>query len=52
MVAAGELRYVLLGGQGPGPGGTSSELQTGLQEHGTVVEGVETGALTLYRVSA
>jgi 4-amino-4-deoxy-L-arabinose transferase-like glycosyltransferase len=52
MVAAGELRYILLGGQGPGPRGASSELQAWVQEHGTVVDGVETGGMTLYRVAA
>ena len=55
LVADGDLRYVLLsaGGQGRGgPGGTSSELTAWVQEHGTAVEGVETGGQTLYEVAA
>jgi len=57
MVKDGELRYVLLsgtggGGPGGGPGGTSEALVTWVQEHGTAVDGVETGGATLYRVSA
>jgi 4-amino-4-deoxy-L-arabinose transferase-like glycosyltransferase len=58
MVKAGELRYVLLSGDGGGgfggggPGGTSQALSEWVQQHGTAVEGVETGGQTLYRVSA
>jgi 4-amino-4-deoxy-L-arabinose transferase-like glycosyltransferase len=62
MVKAGELRYVLLSGDGDGgggggfggggPGGTSQALAEWVQQHGTAVEGVDTGGQTLYRVSA
>ena len=58
MVARGELRYALLpgdgGGFGGGPpgGGTSQALSAWVRQHGTVVDGVETGGMTLYRVSA
>jgi 4-amino-4-deoxy-L-arabinose transferase-like glycosyltransferase len=56
MVKNGELRYVLLPATGDGgPGGrgaTSQALSTWVQQHGTKVTGVQTGGLTLYRVSA
>jgi 4-amino-4-deoxy-L-arabinose transferase-like glycosyltransferase len=51
MVADGELKYVLLGGD-RGPGGGSSELSSWVQEHGTAVDDVDTGGMTLYRVAA
>jgi hypothetical protein len=57
MVKDGELRYVLLSGDGGGfgrggPGGPSQTLSEWVQQHGTAVEGVDTGGQTLYRVSA
>jgi 4-amino-4-deoxy-L-arabinose transferase-like glycosyltransferase/putative flippase GtrA len=52
MVASGELRYVLIGGERGGPGGGSSELTAWVQEHGEAVEGLSTQGATLYRVSA
>jgi 4-amino-4-deoxy-L-arabinose transferase-like glycosyltransferase len=53
MVARGELKYVLLSGDGGGPGGGGSqELAAWVQAHGTAVTGVDTGGATLYRVSA
>ena len=53
LVKAGELRYVLIGGQGGGPGGSgSADLTTWVQEHGTVVEDAGSSGATLYRVSA
>ena len=58
MVAAGELKYVLLSGDddgggfgGPG-GGTSSVLSTWVKQHGTAVTGVSSGSGTLYKVTA
>ena len=53
MVADGELKYVLLsgdGGGGPG-GGSSQELQEWVQAHGTEVTSVTVGSGTLYEVS-
>ena len=54
MVAAGELRYVLLseGGGGGGPGGGNSDITSWVQEHGTAVTDAGTTGGTLYRVSA
>ena len=57
MVAAGELKYVLLSGDGggfggPGGGGTSSALSTWVKQHGTAVTGVTSGSGTLYKVTA
>jgi len=57
MVAAGELKYVLLSGDGggfggPGGSGTSSALSTWVKQHGTAVTGVTSGSGTLYKVSA
>jgi 4-amino-4-deoxy-L-arabinose transferase-like glycosyltransferase len=53
LVDAGELRYVLIGGQGGGPGGSgSADLTTWVQEHGTVVEDAGSSSGTLYRVTA
>ena len=55
LVADGDLRYVLLSADGQGrggPGGTSSDITAWVQEHGTVVDGVETGGQTLYEVAA
>jgi 4-amino-4-deoxy-L-arabinose transferase-like glycosyltransferase len=54
MVAGGELRYVLLGGDSGrgGAGGTSDELSTWVRQHGTVVTDAGSGGGTLYRVSA
>lgn len=49
MVASGELKYVLIGGGGPGGG--SSEISRWVQEHGTAVTGVTVGAGTLYAVA-
>ena len=52
LVADGELSYVLIGSQGGAPGGSSSDVTTWVQEHGTAVESVSTDGMTLYRVSA
>jgi 4-amino-4-deoxy-L-arabinose transferase-like glycosyltransferase len=59
LVADGELKYVLLsgdgggfGGPGGGRGATSQALTTWVQQHGTAVTGVSTNGATLYRVSA
>ncbi len=57
MVAAGELKYVLLSGDGggfggPGSGNTSSALSTWVKQHGTAVTGVSSGSGTLYKVGA
>ena len=56
LVADGELRYVLVSGDGagggPGRGGTSQALTTWVEQHGTAVTGVSTNGATLYRVSA
>ena len=52
MVKAGELRYVLVtDGGGPG-GGSSSELSTWAQEHGTAVDDAGLTNGILYEVSA
>jgi hypothetical protein len=55
MVADGELKYVLISADGAGrggPGGTSTDLTSWVQEHGTAVDGVDAGNQTLYRVTA
>ena len=52
MVAKGELRYVVVGTAGGGPGGTSDALSTWVKAHGTAVTSVSLGSGTLYRVSA
>jgi 4-amino-4-deoxy-L-arabinose transferase-like glycosyltransferase len=52
MVADGELRYVLVGSAGAGPGGTSSALTAWAKAHGKAVSGVTVSGGTLYRVSA
>jgi len=52
LVESGQLKYVLLGGQGGGPGGGASEISAWVQEHGTAVEDAGTTAGTLYRVGA
>jgi 4-amino-4-deoxy-L-arabinose transferase-like glycosyltransferase len=55
MVADGELKYVLISADGAGrggPGGTSTDLTSWVQEHGTAVDGVDAGNLILYRVTA
>jgi 4-amino-4-deoxy-L-arabinose transferase-like glycosyltransferase len=59
MVAKGELRYVLLDGDGGGfggrggPGGGASEALTRwVRQHGAAVTGLTTNGATLYRVSA
>src|SRR4029078_3362786 len=57
MVAAGELKYVLLSGDGggfggPGGGNTSQALSTWVKQHGTAVTGVSSGSGTLYTVTA
>jgi 4-amino-4-deoxy-L-arabinose transferase-like glycosyltransferase len=52
LVAKGEVRYVLVSGQGGGPGGGNSEITSWVQEHGTAVTGAGTTGGTLYRVSA
>jgi hypothetical protein len=52
MVAKGELRYVVIGSGGGGPGGTSDALSTWVKAHGTAVTSVTVGGGTLYRVSA
>ena len=51
MVKSGELKYVLVGGQGGGRGG-SSDIATWVQEHGTAVTSVTVSSGTLYKVSA
>ena len=52
LVETGQLKYVLIGGQGGGPGGGNSEISAWVQEHGTVVEDAGTTGGTLYRVGA
>jgi hypothetical protein len=54
MVKAGELKYVLIGGQGGGPGGgsSSSDISTWVKAHGKAVTAVSTTSGTLYEVSA
>jgi 4-amino-4-deoxy-L-arabinose transferase-like glycosyltransferase len=52
LVADGELSYVLVGGQGGAPGGSSTEVTAWVKQHGTVVKSVSTTGMTLYRVSA
>jgi 4-amino-4-deoxy-L-arabinose transferase-like glycosyltransferase len=53
MVAAGELKYVLLGGDRGGPGGGGSQaLSTWVKAHGKQVTSVTTSGGTLYRVTA
>jgi 4-amino-4-deoxy-L-arabinose transferase-like glycosyltransferase len=53
MVKSGELKYVLLSGNGGGPGGgSSSAISTWVQAHGKAVTAVSTSAGTLYAVSA
>ena len=59
MVAAGQLKYVLVssgggfgggGGGAPGSGGGSSSLTTWVKAHGTVVKAVAVSGGTLYHV--
>ncbi|HMJ80716.1 MAG TPA: glycosyltransferase family 39 protein [Candidatus Dormibacteraeota bacterium] len=54
-VASGQLRYVLVGGAGFGPGGAggggSSEITQWVQSAGTVVDYGGSGSLTLYDLS-
>ena len=55
LVADGELKYVVISADGAGargPGGTSTELSTWVQEHGTAVDDIDAGGMTLYRVTA
>ncbi len=53
LVAGGDLSYVLIGGQGGGPGGSSSsDVTVWVKAHGTAVKSVSTSGMTLYRVSA
>ena len=57
MVKDGELKYVLLSGDGEGRGGgpgggASQELTSWVQEHGTEVTDVTSSSGTLYEVSA
>jgi len=56
MVAAGELKYVLLsrdgGFGGPGGAGSASALSAWVKQHGTAVTGVTSGSGTLYKVTA
>jgi len=54
MVKAGELKYVLVSGDGMGgPGGSStSELSTWAVQHGTAVTDAGVSNGTLYEVSA
>ncbi len=42
MVADGEWRYILWGGNGPGPGGGQSDISTWVVQHGTPVQGFDT----------
>jgi 4-amino-4-deoxy-L-arabinose transferase-like glycosyltransferase len=49
IVADGKLKYVLLSESG-GPGGGASDITAWVQEHGTVVDAVDTGSGTLYAV--
>jgi 4-amino-4-deoxy-L-arabinose transferase-like glycosyltransferase len=60
MVAAGQLKYVLLssgggggglGGGGAAPGGSSQSISAWVKAHGTLVTGVSVSGGTLYRVS-
>ena len=51
MVKAGALKYVLVS-DGGGPGGSSSELSTWAQQHGTAVTDAGVSNGTLYRVGA
>jgi 4-amino-4-deoxy-L-arabinose transferase-like glycosyltransferase len=57
MVEAGELKYVLLSGDGGGPGAfggrsSSSAITAWVKAHGTVVSGVSSTSGTLYAVHA
>jgi 4-amino-4-deoxy-L-arabinose transferase-like glycosyltransferase len=52
LVADGDLSYVLIGGQGGGPGGSSSDVSAWVKAHGTAVKSVSTSGMTLYRVTA
>jgi hypothetical protein len=48
-IASGELRYVIVGGQGGGPGGaSSSERDTWVTSTCTLVEDAGGGSSTLY----
>ena len=51
LVADGDLSYVLVGSQGGGPGGGSSDVTAWVQAHGTAVKSVSTDGMTLYKVS-
>ncbi len=44
MVADGELRYILWGGNGSGPGGGQSDISTWVAQRGTPVQGLDTQA--------
>jgi 4-amino-4-deoxy-L-arabinose transferase-like glycosyltransferase len=52
MVRAGQLKYVLVGGSGGGPGGGSSAITAWVEAHGTAVTSLGTTSGTLYQVSA
>jgi len=52
MVADADLKYVLVGGAGGGPGGTSAALTAWVQAHGKAVTEVTVAGGTLYAVSA
>jgi 4-amino-4-deoxy-L-arabinose transferase-like glycosyltransferase len=56
LVADGELKYVLLSGDGgfggPGRGSGWQALGAWVKQHGTAVTGVSTGGATLYEVHA
>ncbi len=51
LVKTGQLRYVLSGGMGGGPGGDSSDISTWLQSSCKVVTDVSTRGGTLYQCS-
>jgi 4-amino-4-deoxy-L-arabinose transferase-like glycosyltransferase len=53
MVAAGQLKYVLVSSGGPGGrsgGGTASSIDTWVKAHGTAVTGLTVSGGTLYKV--
>jgi 4-amino-4-deoxy-L-arabinose transferase-like glycosyltransferase len=53
MVKNGELKYILLSGNGGGPGGNSSSaISAWVQQHGKAVSGVSSTNGTLYELSA
>ncbi len=51
-VASGQLRYVLIDGQGGGPGGGSSDVTSWVEANGTVVDYGSTAGGALYDLTA